>query len=210
MEIFKKVKICIYAASKISKERMFQSWAKAWLSGEDRSDLGTSTLAARRRSIESLVARAAGCWARSVDDTANAYAHERGAEVLVQSAYSLLPTLDTEQLDQDSSKFPDKTENGTTPPDYQGYVTCGKHRILKEDWEAMFRSQKRLCAVCGIHKCKAVKPRVGYGFVIDYNRKSGKIRGLVCNKCKLWLGKTQENLTLLKKTVEYLEKHLDK
>ena len=44
---------------------------------------------------------------------------------------------------------------------------------------------------------------------VDHNHVSGKVRGLLCMRCNLLLGKLEENTELIPKLFNYLEKHKD-
>lgn len=70
--------------------------------------------------------------------------------------------------------------------------------------------QKNRCAICGqnfddifniyIDKLTIRSPRV------DHNHKSGKIRGILCNKCNILLGMVKDNTSILLKAVDYLDR----
>lgn len=58
---------------------------------------------------------------------------------------------------------------------------------------------KKVCDICG------KEPRLTKRHSIDHCHTTGKIRGLLCDDCNTALGKFQDNTTLLKKAIEYLE-----
>jgi len=76
--------------------------------------------------------------------------------------------------------------------------------------------QKNRCAICGQFfddifnnykdKITIRSPRV------DHNHKSGKIRGILCNRCNILLGMVKDNTSILLEAANYLdrEKNLDK
>ena len=57
-----------------------------------------------------------------------------------------------------------------------------KYSITIEEYNRLFRRQKGCCAICRIHQDK-LKRRLA----IDHNHKTGKIRGLVCQKCNRFI-----------------------
>jgi hypothetical protein len=68
--------------------------------------------------------------------------------------------------------------------------------------------QMSLCAICGkpetINRTKTKnQPKL----VIDHSHKTGKVRELLCHKCNVALGLFDDELTILKNAIEYLNKH---
>lgn len=80
-------------------------------------------------------------------------------------------------------------------------------RILKEyglkpeEHEGLFQGQGRACALC----------RTPYeqrsAMHVDHCHTTGKVRGLLCSKCNQALGLLNDNTTLLRKAMEYLDAH---
>jgi hypothetical protein len=66
----------------------------------------------------------------------------------------------------------------------------------------MLTQQVSGCAICG----KTIKEN-GKALAIDHDHKTGNVRALLCSTCNLMLGFANDNLDVLKKAVEYLEKH---
>jgi len=55
------------------------------------------------------------------------------------------------------------------------------------------------CQICG------QSPRENKTLCIDHCHTSGKVRGILCDPCNTALGKFKDNITILKKAIEYLE-----
>lgn len=55
------------------------------------------------------------------------------------------------------------------------------------------------CAICGVH-FSALRKRLH----IDHDHATGKVRGMLCNKCNLGLGQFNDSVDLLKKAIGYL------
>jgi len=80
------------------------------------------------------------------------------------------------------------------------------YNVSIEDIEILYKHQKGLCSIC-----KA--PIILYGGIeekykiacVDHNHDTGKVRGLLCNKCNRGLGFFNDNLEKLKEAVNYLE-----
>lgn len=66
--------------------------------------------------------------------------------------------------------------------------------LTKEDYLSMREAQEDLCLMCKRKK----------KLVIDHDHKTGKIRGLLCNRCNLFLGFLENDPSLIDKARAYL------
>ncbi len=73
--------------------------------------------------------------------------------------------------------------------------------INSDEYEKMLAAQDGKCAICG-----TTDPRgpTGY-FVIDHNHRTGRIRGLLCNKCNTGLGMFNESIEAFNSAITYIE-----
>jgi hypothetical protein len=71
--------------------------------------------------------------------------------------------------------------------------------ITKEQFDLMFKDQNGLCAICS---CDISKQWI---LNIDHCHKTGKVRGLLCNRCNVGLGSFKDSVDLLKIAMAYLE-----
>lgn len=71
-----------------------------------------------------------------------------------------------------------------------------------EALELFNRSQLENCEICGKSKKENEKE-----LAIDHCHISGKIRGLLCSTCNSGIGLLRDDINILKKATEYLEKH---
>ena len=80
-----------------------------------------------------------------------------------------------------------------------------KHRygVDMHQYKAMLLEQNGVCAVC--LKSEGQKKRMHLS--IDHNHVTGKIRGLLCNRCNSSIGKFEDNITLIRAAANYLEKY---
>jgi hypothetical protein len=69
------------------------------------------------------------------------------------------------------------------------------------EWEAMFNSQGRVCAIC-----KRSKSGGRRGWSTDHDHETGAVRGILCNNCNTGLGLLGDNLAALLAAVSYLRK----
>ena len=74
--------------------------------------------------------------------------------------------------------------------------------ITQDEYNVLYDAQGGCCAICGDHQIDLNRP-----LHIDHNHETGKIRGLLCNKCNFILGLSNENKEILQNCIAYLEKH---
>ena len=73
-----------------------------------------------------------------------------------------------------------------------------KYKVEEHEVARIWTSKN--CEICG------ASPKDGKRLCIDHNHTTGKLRGLLCDKCNTGLGMYKENITLLKKAITYLER----
>ena len=65
----------------------------------------------------------------------------------------------------------------------------------------MLQKQNNRCKICNSNKPGQNKKY----FCIDHNHKTGKVRGLLCQKCNRTLGIFKDDPKLIRKFIQYLE-----
>lgn len=75
------------------------------------------------------------------------------------------------------------------------YMLKFRYGITREERTQMLENQGNVCKIC-----KTDDKR----FVIDHCHKTGKIRGLLCDRCNLTLGRVEENIEILSNMISYL------
>lgn len=90
---------------------------------------------------------------------------------------------------------------------YKKYVKGKKRRALirsydisVEEYNNMFTEQNGKCKICGIHQST-----IGKSLSIDHNHYTGKVRGLICQKCNSILGLSNDSTEILLSCIEYLK-----
>lgn len=78
--------------------------------------------------------------------------------------------------------------------------------ISLDDYQAQFASQQGRCAVCGKQEAGERRNRK-LPLCVDHCHKTGKIRGLLCNKCNLGIGNFDDDLGRLEAVIAYLRRH---
>ena len=74
-----------------------------------------------------------------------------------------------------------------------------KYGITQEEYLRIVRLQEYKCAVC----FKEDKINLS----VDHNHKTGKLRGIICNRCNMALGNVGDSPQVLRSLANYLEKH---
>lgn len=72
------------------------------------------------------------------------------------------------------------------------------YNLTLEEADKILLIQNYRCPICG-------KSLIETRRCIDHNSKTGKVRGILCSKCNLGLGHFNDDLELLKKTIEYIK-----
>lgn len=78
-----------------------------------------------------------------------------------------------------------------------------KYGMTLEDYEVMFAEQGGVCKICGTDNPHN-RWRV---FAVDHCHDTGKIRGLLCNKCNRGMGLLDDNPDRLLAAANYLLSH---
>jgi hypothetical protein len=78
--------------------------------------------------------------------------------------------------------------------------TCRRHGISVAEFDAMLTRQHGACGIC--ERPFQCTPH------IDHCHVTGKVRGLLCNKCNLGLGYYDDDPTFLRNAARYLERWL--
>lgn len=74
-----------------------------------------------------------------------------------------------------------------------------RYGITLDEYMAMFRDQGCVCATCGKTN------ENGHALSVDHDHKTGKVRGLLCQRCNYALGYIDDSVEIAKKMIEYLE-----
>ena len=82
-------------------------------------------------------------------------------------------------------------------------VMLRKYNITADDRKKIFKSQLERCAICHTKDPAGGK---GNGWVIDHNHITGRVRGILCNRCNVGIGFLKDDLSILRSAADYLEK----
>lgn len=70
-----------------------------------------------------------------------------------------------------------------------------QYGLSVEELELMYKQQENMCKICGLENKLAV----------DHCHTTGRVRGLLCQKCNQGLGNFKDNTEYLLKAIEYLK-----
>lgn len=73
-----------------------------------------------------------------------------------------------------------------------------KYSLTELDYLCMLDSQEGVCAICQ-------NPCVGRRLAVDHSHSTGMIRDLLCRKCNVSLGFSNDNPSLLRRKADYLD-----
>ncbi len=73
------------------------------------------------------------------------------------------------------------------------------HGITMAQYDAMLEKQGGVCKICGTNT-----PGGRGRYHVDHCHKTGKIRGLLCNRCNIGLGQFKDNSKILTAAAHYL------
>ena len=79
--------------------------------------------------------------------------------------------------------------------------TAKKYGLTTDEYNQMFIDSDNRCSICKMEEENRT-------LSVDHNHITGKVRGLLCRKCNVGIGalQTDENLNIIKKAIEYLER----
>ena len=86
-----------------------------------------------------------------------------------------------------------------------------KYGLTPESYDKLFEIQGGVCAICGEAETLSQSYKGNpYGLkrlAVDHNHRNGKVRGLLCSRCNLVLGRVEENPDVLRKMISYIAQY---
>ena len=79
-----------------------------------------------------------------------------------------------------------------------------RYGLTLEEYEGMFRKQNGVCAICEKANLD------GTPLCIDHDHKTKKVRKLLCRWCNRMIGLANEDISVLNKSIDYLDSFRDK
>ena len=77
-----------------------------------------------------------------------------------------------------------------------------RYDLSLDEYNKLLQEQNKCCAICGTSNEQITKR-----MHVDHNHDTGKVRGLLCDKCNRGLGFFNDDATQLRKALEYLNEN---
>lgn len=92
-------------------------------------------------------------------------------------------------------------------PEYKNarkhYDLNRRYGLSKEEYNKLLDQFEHRCAICDVEASKLKK-----GLCVDHDHTTGKIRGLLCDRCNRGLGMFQDDIKMLQNATLYLSQSL--
>lgn len=85
-----------------------------------------------------------------------------------------------------------------------------KFSITLDTYSEMFKNQDGLCAICSQPETSKDYRGKTRDLAVDHCHLTGKVRGLLCDRCNRALGLLQDNSLVIQAAAKYLEGHNEK
>lgn len=93
---------------------------------------------------------------------------------------------------------------------YQEYRLKRFFNITLDEYNSILQKQNMVCAICKQPETSKYKTGTVKKLSVDHDHNTGKIRGLLCNKCNRGLGYFKDNIDIFKNIILYLENNTEK
>jgi hypothetical protein len=91
--------------------------------------------------------------------------------------------------------------NKQRPKVQRKYFLAKKFNITEEEYEVLLEKQNGVCAICGNKEESSTKQYLA----VDHCHQTGRIRGLLCNKCNVGVGALGDSIEGLEAALNYLK-----
>jgi len=84
----------------------------------------------------------------------------------------------------------------------KNYNLKSNHGLSITEFDNLLLAQDNKCLICG-QPLDLLNPKLIH---IDHNHLTGKVRGILCNKCNMAIGLLRDNPEYIRNALEYLER----
>ena len=85
---------------------------------------------------------------------------------------------------------------------WKNYQLKRDYGITLEQYDERLEQQNYSCLICGSHKDLFSKD-----LAVDHCHSTGKIRGLLCKNCNTGIGNFKDDVEIMKRAIEYIERN---
>ena len=78
-----------------------------------------------------------------------------------------------------------------------------KYGLTEDQYYKMINDQENKCVICSYEFTNENRYS---GSFVDHCHSTGKVRGLLCNRCNKSIGAFEDNISFLKRAIKYLQK----
>ena len=84
-------------------------------------------------------------------------------------------------------------------------LAATKYGLTLEQYQQLVQDTNGICPICGVDL--VFDSRCHGRACLDHDHSNGQIRGIICNRCNMLLGKAQDSVTILANAIKYLERY---
>jgi hypothetical protein len=102
----------------------------------------------------------------------------------------------------------DKNSDKLYSRNRDGYL-LKRYGMTAEEYSILREQQNYRCLICDLHEDEvlSVGKHSHTKLYVDHDHTTSKVRGLLCQSCNTLLGNAKDNISLLYKSIEYLERN---
>lgn len=83
-----------------------------------------------------------------------------------------------------------------------------RYKIDEKEYQKLLQEANWSCQICGLHEIHLQeKHPKSKGIHVDHDHETGKVRGMLCQRCNSILGQARDNIEILESAIKYLKKH---
>ncbi len=86
----------------------------------------------------------------------------------------------------------------------QNIINLDNSAFTLVDYDRLYQIQSGRCVICKKHQTELKR-----ALDVDHDHKTGFVRGLLCHNCNQGLGNFKDNISNLKKSVNYMKNHMN-
>jgi len=81
--------------------------------------------------------------------------------------------------------------------------------ITLDEYQEIFKNQNYVCAICNKKESRSNTIEIDgiKQLVVDHCHETNKVRGLLCTKCNLLLGYSEDSISILETAIKYLKEN---